>query len=188
MFFTEVFHEDCQQRFWFVTFDFDETSYDGLAILLPATGIDQAGATGPLNLAFSSLYSSGFWLMSWKGKRVAECFLFFLASYQRLAYLALNARKNRFQMIPKLHYFHHIALDMLRQSSNGPWVMNCLATSVQQQEDFVGRPSRVSRRVDVRRLHRNVISRSLICQNGHWTKPTMMKEAWTRMLYRKPDV
>ena len=65
-------------------------------------------------------------------------------------------------MIPKLHYFHHIALDMLRQSSNGPWVMNCLATSVQQQEDFVGRPSRVSRRVDVRRLHRNVISRSLI--------------------------
>ena len=149
-----------------MTFAFDDPSYHGVLGLLfffpSATVIDEAGATGPMNLAFSSLYGSGFWLASWKGKRVAECFLCFLASYQRLAYLALNAGKNRFQMIPKLHYLHHIAIDMLRQSSNGPWVMSCLATSVQQQEDFVGRPSRVSRRVDVRRLHRNVLCRSLI--------------------------
>ena len=43
------------------------------------------------------------------------------------------------------------------------WVINPLSTSVQVQEDFIGRPSRVSRRVDARTVHQRVLDRSLIC-------------------------
>ena len=39
-----------------------------------------------------------------------------------------------------------------------------LGTSVQVQEDYVGRPSRASRRVSIRRIHRNVVFRILILQ------------------------
>lgn len=125
----------------------------------------EAGATSPMNKAFSYLYSSGFWLSSLRAKRVCNCFFHFLASYQRLAHLTLTGRKNRFQMIPKLHYLCHVAMDMKEQASNSNWAINCLAFSVQIQEDFVGRPSRVSRRVNIRRLHRNVMFRSLVLAN-----------------------
>ena len=127
--------------------------------------LPEAGATSPMNKAFSYLYSSGFWIPSLRAKSVCKCFFHFLASYQRLAFLNLTGRKNRFQMIPKLHYFSHVAMDMKEQASNSNWAVNCLAYSVQIQEDFVGRPSRVSRRVNIRRLHRNVMFRSLVLAN-----------------------
>lgn len=39
-----------------------------------------------------------------------------------------------------------------------------MSTTVQLQEDYVGRPSRVSRRVSIRRIYRNVLNRILILQ------------------------
>ena len=86
----------------------------------------------------------------------------FCGAYQRLAYLTLRAGKNRYQIMPKNHYLCHIALKIRRDASRAEWVQNPLGTSVQCQEDYVGRPSRVSRRVDPRRIHTNVIHRSLI--------------------------
>ena len=73
-------------------------------------------------------------------------------------------------MIPKLHYMSHVALDMQEEGSKCKWAINCLAFSVQLQEDFVGRPSRLSRRVDIRRAHRNVIHRSLVLANQELEK------------------
>lgn len=71
-------------------------------------------------------------------------------------------RKPRFSLVPKLHCFHHFAITMDRDAQRAEWVINPLSTSVQMQEDFIGRPSRVSRRVGVRQLHRNTLYRSLI--------------------------
>ena len=65
-------------------------------------------------------------------------------------------------MVPKLHYMAHCAIDLRRQADRSRWAMSPLACSVQLQEDFVGRPSRVSRRVNIRRVHRNVICRVMI--------------------------
>ena len=118
-----------------------------------------------MNEYFSFFYCSGFWVKSSKGNRAHSKLFFFLGAYQRLALLCLQAGKNRYQIIPKLHYLSHFALEMRDQASKSDWVVNPLATSVQTQEDFVGRPSRVSRRVDIRRLHKNVISRCLILAN-----------------------
>lgn len=133
--------------------------FNGLLLL-----VSKVDATVALNKAMSFLYSAGFWIQDWKAKRVANCFFHFLGSYQRLAYLTFVAGKARYQLIPKLHYMHHFAVDLDRQASHSRWAQNPLATSVQCQEDYVGRPSRASRRVNIRRLHRNVISRILILQ------------------------
>lgn len=64
--------------------------------------------------------------------------------------------------MPKAHFLAHLALKMKRQSEVLLWVQNPLATSVQCQEDYIGRPSRVSRRVSIRQVHRNVLCRVLI--------------------------
>ena len=128
----------------------------------PVCQLCQAKGIAPLNQALAYLYSSGFWVPAWRGAAVANCFFTFLRCYQRLAFLTVRMRKARFALIPKLHSLHHFAVRLRQDASKGAWVINCLSTSVQMQEDFVGRPSRVSRRVDIRRLHRNTLLRCLI--------------------------
>ena len=124
----------------------------------------EANSTILINKAFSYIYTSGFWLRSSRGKRLADSFAYFLSSYQRLAYLTFVDGKNRYQFQPKLHYMHHFVVELDRQCGLSDWVENPLGTSVQVQEDYVGRPSRASRRVSIRRIHRNVVFRLLILQ------------------------
>ena len=88
--------------------------------------------------------------------------IFFLYVYGRLAHETWAAGKNRYSIMPKLHYLSHVALQLRQQSDLADWCQNPLGCSVQLQEDFIGRPSRASRRVNVRQLHRNVIHRCLI--------------------------
>eukprot|EP00438_Fugacium_kawagutii_P020148 Skav209770 [mRNA] locus=scaffold9:375456:377362:- [translate_table: standard] len=75
--------------------------------------------------------------------------------------------KNRFAVVPKLHMLHHGALNLLRESQraeedNTDWTINPLGESVQMEEDWIGRPSRLSRRVAPRLLHYRVCQRMLI--------------------------
>ena len=115
-----------------------------------------------MNTALSYLYGCGYWIQSHVGKRLAKLVHTFVYSYQRCAYLTHVARKPRFALMPKLHYLAHAALQMKQQANLGQWIQNPLGASVQLQEDFIGRPSRVSRRVNIRQVHRNVMFRCLI--------------------------
>lgn len=65
-------------------------------------------------------------------------------------------------MVPKIHMIAHCAQDLRSQSSLGDWVHNPLSATNQIQEDFIGRPSRISRRVCIRSLHTSLIKRALI--------------------------
>ena len=122
----------------------------------------QADATSAMNKALSFMYTSGFWLHRTYGMSVAKQMQCFLCVYQRCAHAMFVANKNRFSLVPKTHYMAHIALEMRRQAETHEWILNPLSRSVQVQEDFIGRPSRVSRRVDIRRVHRTVMLRCLI--------------------------
>lgn len=115
-----------------------------------------------MNIALGSLYSSGFWLGSHHAKIVEKHMQTFLSAYQFCAHQMLLAKKRRFPIMPKCHFLAHLVVEMRRQCAISDWVQNPLGTSVQCQEDFIGRPSRVSRRVDVRKIHTNVIARCLI--------------------------
>ena len=64
--------------------------------------------------------------------------------------------------MPKLHFIHHESLKLIRCPENARWCINPMATSDQMQEDFVGKPSRLSRRVSVQQIHLRVVQRCLI--------------------------
>ena len=56
----------------------------------------------------------------------------------------------------------HCALEMKLQSEQSIWVENPMQTTNQIQEDYIGRPARISRRVSIRSVHKSLMMRSLI--------------------------
>ena len=103
------------------------------------------------------LHSECAWQEAW------EWILVWLQCYGECARLCHAQGFNRFSLVPKLHFIHHTALEVIHQSARASWAVNPLALSVQQQEDWVGRPSRVSRRVNPRKLMDRLADRTLIC-------------------------
>ena len=110
----------------------------------------------------SFMYSSGFWLERTKGVKLGQWLQVFVYCYGHCAAIAFGEGKNRWALIPKLHFIQHEAVRLMHAPSDLKWLVSPLATSVQVQEDMVGRPSRLSRRVAVPQLHRRVLDRSLI--------------------------
>ena len=108
------------------------------------------------------MYQSGFWIRSDQGKRLAGLMFQFLTLYSKCAAITLANSKRRFSIVPKLHMMAHSALDLSSQSNKASWAVNPLAMTNQIQEDFIGRPSRISRRVNVRSIHKSLLLRSLI--------------------------
>ena len=118
--------------------------------------------TRALNTPMSFMYASGFWVRRARGVKLGEWILCFLQCFQRCAYLAHQQNLNRFALMPKLHFLHHDSLRLIYAPEDVEWLPNPMSRSVQQQEDYVGRPSRLSRRVAVPLIHRRVMDRSLI--------------------------
>lgn len=125
----------------------------------------QAVGARSMNTALSVLYHEGFYIRSKRAEKVSHHWLLFLQKYAAAAGLVYNAGLSRFPLVPKLHYLHHGALRLLREAQRGGnagWAINPLSESVQMQEDYIGRPSRLSRRVCPKKVHLRVCQRSLI--------------------------
>lgn len=118
--------------------------------------------TKAMNTALSAMFSEGFWIRAHKAKKIAHWILWFLSAYQKAAYLTFMAGKSRFALIPKVHFLHHVPIELLSQCERGEWCINPLTTSCQMQEGFIGAPSRVSRRVSIRQVHLRTLQRSLL--------------------------
>lgn len=86
------------------------------------------------------MYRAGAWLDPNESKLIGELSMRFLRRYGQLASEASAASKSLFVLLPKIHSWHHLTLDQKK-------IMNPLCYSTQQSEDFIGRPSRLSRRV-----------------------------------------
>lgn len=123
----------------------------------------EANAVSAINVAVTFMYSFGFWIKKQDGIRLARWLMVFLQSYTRCAQISIQDGKHRFGLMPKLHFLHHTAWRLIQECGRADWCINPMSETVQMQEDFIGRPSRVSRRVDVRLLHQRVMDRSLIC-------------------------
>lgn len=108
------------------------------------------------------MYSAGFWVRRARGVKLGEWLLVFLQCYGECARHCFHDNLNRFGLMPKLHFIHHDSIRLLHSSPDLEWIRNPMGAGVQMQEDFVGRPSRLSRRVAVPQVHRRVLDRSLI--------------------------
>lgn len=113
-------------------------------------------------MAITYLYENGLWLRAVNARKLSAWMFCFLGHYSVLAQLSISSRKRRFPMYPKSHMLCHTALSLNRMSLKSEWVLSPLATACQQQEDFIGKPSKVSRSTNVRQAHRSVLWRSLV--------------------------
>lgn len=123
----------------------------------------QAAGVAAMNKALGTLYKSGCWMQSSKASMVGKLIFTFLAHYSICASITLADHKRRFALTPKHHMMCHDAFSLVDQASKHVWCENPMSRTNQMQEDFIGKPSRLSRRVSTRNLHTAVMLRSLIC-------------------------
>ena len=94
----------------------------------------------------------------------------FLRSYSKLAGLGLQMERPLFVFRPKIHYFHHVLLEMRHFASQGYKCLNPISYSCSQAEDFIGRTSLISRRVAATHSERRVLQRYLAGVFDVWSK------------------
>lgn len=88
--------------------------------------------------------------------------------FHKCAQSAFDQDITRWKFMPKFHMFGEILYKLhLEKRCNLPSV-NPLAYCTQQDEDFVGRVSTISRSVSVRAVHVRTLSRYLISLASHW--------------------
>ena len=119
------------------------------------------------NESFRILYRSGFFLTASEASAAGRMGITFLRSYAILADATLKAGRNRYPLVPKIHYCHHAwrSLLLCAEESRWPWVPSPLGTSVQLDEDFIGRVARWSRRVGEQLVMKRTIQRYLVASH-----------------------
>ena len=120
-----------------------------------------------MNTAISAMFYEGFFIRWPRAQKIAKLWLLFLQKYSLATALVYRRGLNRFALVPKIHMLHHGAIRLLREAERAEedsttWAVNPLGESVQMQEDWIGRPSRLSRRVCPKQIHLRVCQRSLI--------------------------
>ena len=134
--------------------------------------LEKAGeAIKAMNSCLSSLYAADLFLDPSKAVETAEHGLRFLRRLSWLAKHALNEQRTLWLLTPKAHILHHLFLeDMLLPALRGVSPLNALGLSVQMDEDFICKGSRLARRVDPRTCSKRVLQRYLCSAYAEYIK------------------
>ena len=123
------------------------------------------------------LYESDAWIPPADARRAGELAAKFLRRYNECAIRARSLQRTLFPIQPKFHCLHHMAIDLLSASEAENHALNPLVLSTQQSEDFIGRPSRLSRRVSSRGTLTRVMQRYLQSCHTQWVKAGLLIES-----------
>ncbi|CAE7484656.1 unnamed protein product [Symbiodinium sp. CCMP2592] len=132
------------------------------------------------NKLFRILYAEDVWLSVERSNEAGQLASQFLRRYEQCAQLAHAQEKTLFTLQPKLHPFHHFAIDLLRAANGGYECLNPLVFSTQMSEDLVGRPSRLSRRVAPRLAVQRTLERYLQSAYSEWVNSGLLIETKRR--------
>ena len=109
---------------------------------------------------FRSVHFHNLWMERACGRRLYVEIMRLLRGYQVVGSLCLRSRFRAFLQKPKNHALAHTAFHIRQQLLAGaPYILNIEAYSCEQDEDFIGRVSRLSRKVDVRTQGKRVFTR-----------------------------
>ena len=122
----------------------------------------EAEATRCLNECLAGLYHEGLFMKPDRAVHLGRRDLQFLLHYAKLARICYDRRQRRFLLIPKCRFLHHQMLGLLKEGQLGSWTLNILTFANQLSEDFVGRPSRLARRVAPRTTSSRVLERTFL--------------------------
>ena len=113
--------------------------------------------------AMSMMHMHGLWMERACGRLLYIQLMRTLRGYQLLGSKCLNMGYRAFIQKPKNHALHHIAWKIREQLLFGaPLILNPEAFSCEPDEDFIGRISRLSRKLDVRKQGSRVFSRMFL--------------------------
>lgn len=102
------------------------------------------------------------------GNQIVSNAKLFLRGYAKLAELSYLNLRPLFVYKPKLHYFHHLVMEMQLVLAKGGTPLNPLAYSCSAAEDFIGRASMLSRRASARTTEKRVLQRYLAAAKSIW--------------------
>ena len=132
-------------------------------------------ATFRVNSLFTMLYKAGAFLGESECAHVAEQGLRFLAVYAELALkMYRDNRQYLFPLYPKLHIWHHLVLAVKQSGERNQSAINPTMWGCQMDEDTVGRASRLSRRVNIRRVASRTLERYLVSAYTAFTKAGLL--------------
>lgn len=124
-----------------------------------------------INQCFRRMYRCDLWLSPGEAGEISGQAFRFLRRYAELTEQSSLRGMNLFSLTPKIHVIQKVFLRVHAAASSNTKCLNPLAVSVQQDEDFIGRPSRLSRRVTGSRLaSQRVIHRYLQACHPQWIK------------------
>ena len=109
------------------------------------------------------LYSEPLFMNRESAARAAEEGYVFLSAYARLVEFGITVSSRLvFNLVPKLHYYHHVVNDLLTISTSGDPLqlpLNPLCFATPQDEDFISRVARITRKVKSEHTHSRVLRR-----------------------------
>ena len=112
---------------------------------------------------FGILHKEKLWLSRNTAKEVVACIDLFLSSYVFLAKFSHAKGLTRYHLEPSHHMLAHIITRIEEALARGaPMVLSPAAFLCEMSEDFVGRVSRISRRVHSRTCGKRTCQRYLI--------------------------
>lgn len=132
-------------------------------------------ATIAMNECLEEMYASDLFLSVDAARRISGKGLRFLLLYKRLARMSFDVSKALFVFMPKGHVVHHVFHELAVLSSQGKEPINPLAFAVQIDEDFVGKSSRLSRRVGPGQVVKRTLERSLQAAYKQWIDEGYLK-------------
>ena len=109
------------------------------------------------------MHSHGLWLPRFCGMVQLKAGMRFYRGYLYLASQCMEEKVAGFRLRPKIHYFHHLLHDVQTQlQTDTGFIFSSGAYLCEQNEDFIGRISRVSRRVSARSAGLRTTQRYLV--------------------------
>ena len=133
-------------------------------------------AVARLNGMFACFYQGGFFLDKAESLYAASCLLEFGGAYMKLAEAQFKVqRPYLFPLFPKLHSLNHCMVEMKRDVDAHGYSQNPMATSCQMDEDAIGKLSRLSRRVSIRKAMIRTLSRYLIGAKRAWEQAGLIR-------------
>lgn len=120
------------------------------------------------NNFMSTLYHSSLWLACDERENLLTSGRAVVNFFHRLAQRAFESNETRWKYVPKFHVFGEILHGLEREKRANTPSLNPLAFATQQDEDFVGKVSTLSRAVSVRTVHSRTLGRYLISLASKW--------------------
>ena len=124
---------------------------------------------------FSKIYKEGVWIPGPKAIEIAGHGFMFLKLNGRVAFEAFESGRALFPFMPNLHRLHEFFFLITDHVQKTGFCLSPLIWSNQMAENYIGKPSRVSRRVSSRLAVERTLQRSLAATHAHLREAGIIK-------------